>query len=230
MRHVRHSLGPADRKEGDLVARIEWNKDGERFFETGISQGVLYPLVSAGVPWNGIVSVTESSEGGEITPLYFEGVKYQDIVASEDFEATIDAYSSPAKFAEFDGYKILAKGLFAAQQIRKTFGLAYKTLKGNDLVASEYGYKLHIVYNCTAAPASRSYQTIGRDVSPSPRSWSVHTVPPVSSTFKPTAHIVVDSNLSDPTRLAQLEAVLYGDSGTSARQPTIAEVVDILTA
>lgn len=205
--------------------RIEWNKAGERFFETGVDRGVLYPRFGAGVPWNGLTSVSESSSGGDLEPLYYDGVKYLDMPSAEDFSATLDAYSAPAEFAASDGQKALSPGLFATQQPRQTFGLCYRTLKGNDLVGAELGYKIHLVYNCTAAPSTKNNVTIGANVTPSTRSWQISTVPPPATNFRPTAHIVMDSNLLGDSAMEAVEDLLYGQDGVDARLPTIAEIV-----
>lgn len=210
------------------MSRIEWNLPGKRFFEAGVSQGVLYPRVGAGVPWNGLVSVTESPTGGEVEPLYYDGVKYLDVVAGEDFQATLEAYSAPAEFGVSDGQKAISPGLFVTQQPRKTFGLSYCTLIGNDLVGQEYGYKLHIVYNCTAGVAQRTYKTIDSKVDPDTRSWTIYTVPPPASTYRPTAHIVLDSTLVDPYAMQQIEGMLYGHDGADPYLPTIAQIVSAL--
>lgn len=210
------------------MSRIEWNKPGERFFEAGVDRGVLYPRLGPGVPWNGLTAVSESSTGGDMEALYFDGIKYLDIAAAEDFSCQIDAYSAPPQFAVSDGQKQLSPGLFVSQQPRKTFGFCYRTLKGNDLVGEEYGYKLHIVYNCTAAPATKNNVTIGASVTPGTRSWNVSTVPPPASTFKPTAHIVLDSNLIEPFAMQQVEALLYGHDGADAYLPTVAEIIATL--
>ena len=203
------------------MSRIEWNKSGERFFEAGVDRGVLYPRFGSGVPWNGLTAINESSAGGDSESFYFDGVKYLDMVANEDFVATLDAYSSPRQFDACDGAKQISPGLLVTGQRREQFGLCYRTLIGNDLQGEDYGYKLHIVYNCTASPASRTNQTIAGTPNPGTRSWSINTVPPPSSTFRPTAHLVVDSTLVDPYLMADLESVLYGrDGGTN--QPTIA--------
>lgn len=210
------------------MSRIEWNRPGERYFEAGVDRGVLYPRVGPGVPWNGLTSVNENPSGGDMESLYFDGVKYLDIVASEDFQANIDAFSAPREFAASDGQKAISPGLFVSQQPRKTFGLCYRTLKGNDLVGTQYGYKLHIVYNCTAAPSSQNNVTIGANVTPGTRSWTIYTVPPPASTFKPTAHIVLDSTLIDPYAMEQVEAILYGHDGGAPYLPTVAELVATL--
>lgn len=216
------------------MSRIDWNKAGERRFETGIDRGVLYPRLGPGVPWNGLVAVNENTSGGEMESLYFDGVKYLDIASGEDFQATVEAYSAPVQFAPSDGQKYLAPGLSVTQQPRKSFGLCYRTLIGNDLVGVEYGYKLHIVYNCTASPAARSNKTLAENPSPETRSWTINTVPPPANTFRPTAHLVVDSTLIDPYLMADLETLLYGRDATSelpaiaAYLPTVAEIVLLL--
>lgn len=210
------------------MSRIEWNKVGQRFFETGIDQVVLFPPFGPGVPWNGVTAVSENTSGGDLEALYFDGVKYLDVAAAEDFSATLDAYASPAEFGPCDGRKQLSPGLFVTQQPRKTFGLCYRTLIGNDLVGTEHGYKLHLVYNCTAAPSGRSHVTIGDNVTPGTRTWNISTVPPPASTFKPTAHLVLDSTLIEPYALEQVEALLYGHDGADAYLPTVAQIVATL--
>ena len=211
------------------MARIEWNKSGERFFETGVDRGVLYPRVGPGVPWNGLTAVNEESSGGDLEPLYYDGVKYMDAVSAEDFGATIEAYSAPLAFAPSDGMKQLAPGMFATNQRRETFGFSYRTLRGNELVGTEYGYKIHIVYNATATPGARNNATIAERPTISTRSWSIVTVPPRANTFKPTAHIVLDSTLIAASKLAAVENVLYGTSSENPRLPSIGDIVSILS-
>lgn len=217
------------------MSRIEWNKAGERFFEAGVNQGVLYPPTGQGVPWNGLVAVNENSSGGELESLYFDGVKYLDILSAEDFQASIEAYSAPRAFDPCDGIKTLSPGLFATQQPRKTFGLSYKTLIGNDLVGEDYGYKLHVVYNCTATPAPRNSKTLAASISPDTRVWGIYTVPPPAETYRPTAHLVIDSTLVDPYLMENLETLLYGRDAASgvaevqASLPTVEEIILILS-
>ena len=217
------------------MSRIEWTKPGERFFEAGVDQVVLYPPVGQGVPWNGVVAIGESSSGGELQSLYFDGTKYLDIAAAEDFQASLEAFSAPREFDTCDGVKALSPGLFATQQPRKTFGLSYRTLIGNDLVGPEYGYKLHIVYNITASPAPRASKTLSDRPAPETRAWGLYTVPPPASTFRPTAHLVVDSTLVDPYLMENLETFLYGrDAATdlpavAASLPSVQEIILILS-
>ena len=216
------------------MSRVEWNLPGERFFEAGVDRGVLYPRSGQGVPWNGLISVSENSSGGELEPLYFDGVKYRDLAGNEDFSAQLEAFSAPPEFAAADGMKMLTPGLFVTQQPRQTFGLCYRTLIGNDLKGTEYGYKLHLVYNCTAAPTGKNNQTIAANVVPSSRTWNIDTVPPPSSTFRPTAHLVVDSTLVDPYLMEDLETALYGRDATATQPelmaylPTVQQIVAIL--
>jgi hypothetical protein len=211
------------------MSRLEWNPVGERRFETGVSHGVLFPRTGPGVAWNGLISVSETIAGGEVQSLYFDGVKYLDIIANEDFQATLEAYSSPREFAACDGSKSLSPGLFATQQPRKTFGLSYRTLVGNDLEGIDYGYKLHIVYNCVASPAGRTNKTVSGSVpDPAARSWTINAVPPEASTYKPTAHFVIDSTLVNRFMLEDLESYLYGREGQEPQLPSQSEVINML--
>lgn len=217
------------------MSRVEWGVPGERLFETGVDRGVLYPPALPGVPWNGLVTVTESNSGAELEPLYFDGVKYMDLPAAEDFEASLEAFSAPPEFDACQGYKQLSPGLFATNQPPKTFGLCYRTRIGNDLVGEEYGYKLHLVYNITASSSDRANTTIAGALSPDRRSWQLSTVPMPATTFRPTAHLVVDSTKVDPYLMEDLETVLYGRDATESstaltpRLPTVEQIMLILS-
>lgn len=208
------------------MAQLVWGTVGERFYETGVDRGVLYPKYTPGVAWSGLISVDESSEGGDVEPFHFDGIKYLDFVASEDFQATVEAFSAPAEFSVSDGHKALSPGLFATQQPRLTFGMSYRTLIGNDIDGVDYGYKLHLVYNATAGPSSNKRQTMSGSVSPEVKQWTIYTVPPLSLTYKPTAHIVVDSTLASPSKLSTLENTLYGVYG-DPELPTQAEIISM---
>lgn len=217
------------------MTRVEWNRPGEKYFEAGVDRGVLYPRTGKAVAWNGLVSVSENVSGGEMDSLHFDGMKYLDIASGEDFQATIEAFGAPEAFNASDGIKAISPGLYVTQQPRKTFGFSYRTLKGNDLQGPEYGYKLHIVYNCTAGPSPRSHKTVANNVAAETRSWTVYTVPPPATTFRPTAHLVIDSTKVDPYLMANLETVLYGRDETpelpaiQAYLPTIQEIILILS-
>lgn len=211
------------------MTKIIWNDTGERFYETGVDRGVFYPSVGNGVPWNGLVSVMEGMDGGEPEPLYFDGIKYLDVLSGEDFKATIEAYSSPPEFAVCDGTVSLTAGLYVTHQPRVGFGFAYRTLIGNDVDGVDHGYKLHLVYNALATPASRTNQTLAKTAFAPTLKWDITTVPVYSATNKPTAHLIVDSRTAVPSMLADLENHLYGTPTSNPRLPTQAEVVSILS-
>jgi hypothetical protein len=201
------------------MSKIVWDKTGERFYETGVKNGVLYPLDSNGtypngVAWNGLTAVTESPSGAEATALYADDIKYLNLMSAEEFGATIEAYTYPDEFAECDGSATLAKGVAIGQQTRKTFGLCYRTTLGNDAQGNDYGYKLHIIYGALAAPSEKAYATINDSPEAITFSWEVTTTPVSVDNFKPTASLVIDSTKADKTKLAALEEILYGKDGT----------------
>lgn len=217
------------------MPKLTWDNTGERIFETGVKQGVLYPIQSdgkytKGVAWNGLTAVTESPSGAEATALYADDIKYLNLLSNEEFGATIEAYTYPDEFAECDGSAELATGVMIGQQKRKTFGLCYRTTIGNDVEGNDYGYKLHLVYGCLAAPSEKGYSTINDNPDAITFSWEVSTTPVNVEGFKPTSQITIDSTKADPTKLAALEAVLYGGAETEAKLPLPDEVATLMSA
>ena len=217
------------------MAKLTWDNTGERIFETGVKQGVLYPIQSdgkytKGVAWNGLTAVTESPSGAEATALYADDIKYLNLLSNEEFGATIEAYTYPDEFAECDGSAELATGVMIGQQKRKTFGLCYRTTIGNDVEGNDYGYKLHLVYGCLAAPSEKGYSTINDNPDAITFSWEVSTTPVNVEGFKPTSQITIDSTKADPSKLAALEAVLYGGAETEAKLPLPDEVAALMSA
>ena len=202
------------------MSKIVWDKTGERFYETGVKQGVLYPIGTngtypKGVAWNGLTAVTESPSGAEPTPLYADNIKYLNLMSNEEFSATIEAYTYPEEFGQCDGSASLATGVNIGQQSRKTFGLCYRTTLGNDTDGNDYGYKLHIIYGALAAPSEKAYATINDSPEAITFSWEVTTTPVAVTGFKPTSHIEIDSTKADKSKLEALEAILYGKDPTS---------------
>lgn len=200
------------------MSRLTWDNNGERLYETGVKQGVLYPIqtdgsYSKGVAWNGLTAVTESPSGAEATALYADDIKYLNLISNEEFGATIEAYTYPDEFAECDGSAALVDGVTLGQQNRKTFGLCYRTSLGNDVDGNDYGYKLHLVYGCLAAPSEKAYATINDSPEAITFSWEISTTPVNVAGFKPTSQITIDSTKADKTKLAALEDVLYGKDG-----------------
>lgn len=207
------------------MSKIVWDKTGERYYETGVKNGVLYiptgGVYSKGVAWNGLTAVTESPSGAEATPLYADDIKYLNLMSNEEFGATIEAYTYPDEFAECDGSASIATGVMIGQQTRKTFGLSYRTALGNDTVGNDYGYKLHLIYGALAAPSEKGYATINDSPEAITFSWEVTTTPVSVTGFKPTASITIDSTKADPTKLAALEKILYGSDDSPATEPRL---------
>lgn len=202
------------------MSKIVWDTVGERYYETGVKNGVLYPvqtggLYNKGVAWNGLTAVTESPSGAEATALYADDIKYLNLLSNEEFGATIEAYTYPDEFAECDGSAALAAGVMIGQQKRKTFGLCYRTAVGNDVDGSDHGYKLHLVYGCLAAPSERAYATINDSPEAITFSWEISTTPVNVKGFKPTSQITIDSTKVDTAKLTSLEEILYGKDGAS---------------
>jgi hypothetical protein len=213
--------------------RLTWDDAGKRLYETGVKQGVFYPqddngAYPKGVAWNGLTAVTESPEGAEPTPLYADDIKYLNLLSAEEFKATVEAYTYPDEFAECDGSGSLVEGVTIGQQDRKTFGLSYRTSLGNDVKGNEYGYKLHIVYGCLAAPSEKAYATVNDSPEAITFSWEVSTTPVNVTGFKPTASLVLDSVKLGAAKMKAIEDVLYGSSAAEARLPLPDEIKSII--
>ena len=202
------------------MAKLTWDDTGKRFYETGVDQGVLYVRDSngaypLGVPWNGLINVTESPEGAEPNAQYADNMKYVNIQSTEEFKATIEAFTYPEEFAECDGSAQPKPGAFIGQQERKTFGLVYRTKIGNDLT-QEAGYKLHIVWGAVAAPSEKAYATINDSPEPTTFSWEITTTPVNVTGYLPTSTMTLDSIELGSVKMAAIEAKLFGDATNAA--------------
>lgn len=211
------------------MAKIVWDKVGERFYETGVRNGVLYNRGAdgkyiKGVAWNGLISVTKSPSGGEANPFFADDFKYLNIAGAEDFGATIEAYTYPPEFNACMGLKEIAPGIVIGQQARETFGFCYRTTIGNDVEGEAHGYKLHLVYGCLAAPSEETANTINESPEPATFSWEISTTPVPVEGFKPTSILEIDSRTTDKDKLAALEALLYGTEEKEATLPLPDEV------
>ena len=215
------------------MSKLTWDASGERLYETGVKQGVLYVMdnnvYGNGVAWNGLTAITESPSGAESTPLYADDIKYLDLRSTEEFGATIEAYTYPDEFAACDGSASLADGVSIGQQARKMFGLCYRTTVGNDTDGTDHGYKLHLIYGATASPSEKAYETINDSPEAITFSWEITTTPVSVTGFKPTASITIDSTKADLTCLAALEEKLYGGESTEPTLPLPDEVKTIMT-
>lgn len=215
------------------MSKLVWDQTGERLYETGVKMGVLYPQSAdgaypKGVAWNGITAVTESPSGAEATPLYANDIKYLNLISTEEFGASIEAYTYPDEFAECDGSATIATGVYIGQQARKAFGLCYRTAIGNDVDMNEHGYKLHIIYGALAAPSEKAYSTINDSPEAITFSWEITTTPVNVTGFKPTASVTIDSTKVDAGKLAALEAILYGSDDEEARLPLPDEIATLM--
>lgn len=217
------------------MARLTWDNTGERLYETGVDHGVLYipdgnGAYSDGVAWNGLTTVTESPSGAEATALYADNIKYLDLRSAEEFGATIEAFTYPDEFQQFDGVASPSAGVHVGQQGRSTFGFCYRTDLGNDVDGSDHGYKLHLIYGATAAPSEKAYATINDSPEAITFSWEIATTPVAAGgSLKPTAQITIDSTKVDAGDLATLEDLLYGQSG-APQMPLPADVIAVFAA
>lgn len=221
--------------------KIVWDQVGERLYETGVSKGVLYPMkngaYSAGVPWNGLTAVNETPSGAEPTALYADDIKYLNIMSTEEYAATIEAYMYPNEFEECDGSKSIAPGVVIGQQNRTAFGLSYVTKIGNDTDGSDHGYKIHLVYGCLASPSEKGHSTVNESLEAMTLSWSISTTPvevPIvvdgKKTFKPTSTVVIDSTKVKAEELTKLEGILYGSESADPKLPLPEELATIFTS
>lgn len=220
------------------MAKITWDENGTRLYETGTRKGVLYPKIASGlqagnygtgVPWNGLTAVTESPSGAEETKLYADDIKYLSLFSAEELGGTIEAYTYPDEFAQCDGSAEIATGVMAGQQSRIGFGLCYRTVLGNDTEGENYGYKLHIIYGAMASPSDKSYATINDNPEAITFSWEYTTTPvAINDDYKPTALIVIDSTKVDAAKLETLENILYGTVSDEPKLPLPAEIIEIM--
>lgn len=215
------------------MARLIWDEVGQRFFETGVKNGVLYVqdndgTYKNGVVWNGLTAVTESPSGAEETPLYADDVKYLTLRSAEEFGATIEAYTYPVEFEQCDGSASIAEGITIGQQARRAFGLCYRTSVGNDIQGQNYSYKLHLIYGCTVAPSEKSYSTINDNPEAITFSWELSTVPVPVDGFSPTASLVIDASKVDEEKMQLLENALFGDDQNEAKILLPNEILDLI--
>lgn len=216
------------------MAKLAWDKTGERRFETGVDHGVLYipnnlGQYNNGYAWNGLTGVTESPSGAESNPQYADNIKYLNLQSAEQFGATIEAFTYPEEFEQCDGSASPQQGISVGQQGRRTFGLAYRTRVGNDLLGTDYGYKIHLIYGANASPSERAYSTVNDSPEAINFSWELATSPVEVGTvsgvsYKPTASVTIDSTKVDASALADLEDILYGTASTDPRLPQPSEV------
>ena len=214
------------------MSKLIWDEDEKRTYETGVSKGVLYPVqddgkYSLGVAWNGLTAVTESPSGAEATPMYADNIKYLNLISAEEFGATVEAYTYPQEFEACDGSAEIQPGVCIGQHDRKKFGMAYRTVLGNNEKGNSYGYKVHLIYGATAAPSEKAYNTINDSPEVITFSWELSTTPVSVENMKPTASVTIDSTKVPKEKLEILEAILYGSESENPRLPLPDEIAEI---
>lgn len=210
------------------MTKLVWDQVGSRKFETGCDRGVLYLPNGSAVPWNGLTSVDEDLSAVTVSEYYLDGVKYLNDRSLGDFAGTINAFTYPDEFRQFDGMGEISSGMFASDQpVTEKFGLSYRTRIGNDELGTEYGYKIHLLYNLTSKPANKTFSSISDKSNPIDLSWSISGVPIPITGFRPTCHIVVDSTRVHPGIMTSLENILYGTSSTAPSLPDAATLISL---
>ena len=220
------------------MVKLAWDTVGDKTYETGTSKGVLFVqdpktgAYGAGVPWNGLMGVTQSPDGAEPTPLYADNIKYLEMTSLENFKGSIEAYTYPDEFAECDGSKEAAPGLFVGQQTRSQFGMAYSTIVGNDTLGEAYGEKIHIIYAAKVGPSERAHKTINDSPEAMTFSWDFSTTPQQITVagFKPSAYVCVDSTKIAAAKFKAIQDLLYGTASEESDLPTIDELITLVTA
>lgn len=217
------------------MSKLEWDKIGNRCYEAGVDKVVLYLLkysrYQEGKPWNGVISTNENPSGGEPSAFYADNRKYLNLISSEEFGLSIEAYDYPGEFKECLGEAMIAEGVYISQQKRHHFGLVYRTLIGNDIDDVDYGYKLNIVFDCLAIPSESAHETIGESTEPMTHSWEISTMPQELEGYKPTAKLTLVSKDFEKAGLVNvlhyLEGILFGTDTTNARMPKIPEILEV---
>lgn len=227
------NINLTNRKGKQSMSKLKWDQIGERLYETGVDHGVLYPQKDGaypeGVAWNGLTNITESPSGAEDNPLYADNMKYLNLKSAEEFGATVECYTYPKEWAACNGESELAAGVTLGQQRRNTFGLSYRTKIGNDTDGEDHGFKIHLVYGCSAAPSEKAYSTVNDSPEAITFSYEVTTTPVNVSgkdasgkPFKPVSCVTIDSTLVSAEAMERLEAILYGQDAVEGETPVAA--------
>jgi hypothetical protein len=212
------------------MTKLLWDSTGEHFYEIGIDRGVLYPPSGAAVPWNGITSVDEDFGDWTSDPVYFDGAKLIQFPGFGDFAGTLTAFTYPDEFVPFEGTTVVKTGVQLDNQNHKSFGLSYRTRIGNDVSGENLGYKIHILYNLTAALSDTTFESQSDSASAIDFSWNLTSRPETPPGYLPTAHVIIDSRYIDATMLSNLEDILYGSAGGSASLPSLSSLISTVTA
>lgn len=216
------------------MAQLVWDETGKRVYETGVDRGVLYipdpqGVYTNGVAWNGLTSVSETPSGAEPNAQYADNIKYLNLFSAEEFGGTIEAFTYPDEFNQFDGLAVPSPGLTIGQQRRKSFGLSYRSKVGNDVDGDDHGYKLHLIYGAMASPSEKAYNTVSDSPEAITFSWEISTTPVSVPGMSPTSIITINSTTADATILAALEQILYGSEGVDPALPLPGTIVTMFS-
>lgn len=210
------------------MTRLSWSNLTDRLYETGLDRGVLYPKNGPAVPWNGLTGVDENS-GDAAVAYYVDGRPVLYLPKPKEFTATLKALTYPDEFSAMMGVAEATAGMYLDSQLGDAFDLSYRTLIGNGVDGTAFGYKIHLIYNASVSPAAISYETLSNDINPTQFAWDIQAVPVPVSGYRPTAHVIIDTRHIDSAKLADLEAILYGDDTLSPSMPDPQVVFDTLT-
>jgi hypothetical protein len=212
------------------MTKLTWDIASAKFFETGIDRGVLYLPDNTGISWNGLTGFNQGFDDNESNPLYFDGGKYMDDSFIGAFGGTLTAYTYPDEFVYFVGRNEPRTGWFVDNQGNQTFGLAFRTIVGNDVSSTDYAYRIHILYNLMAVPSETVFETLSDTLSPIEFEWTIFSTPEQVTGYTATSHVIIDSRYISSTVLSSIEDKLYGTSTTPPTLPTIDELITIVNA
>lgn len=209
------------------MTALEWDKVGDRRYETGIDRGVLFLPNGSAVPWNGLTAVTENV-GREVKSYYLDGIKYLDHYVPGSYSAKMSAFTYPDELETLLGVPEYASGVFLHDQRAKLFSLSYRTLIANDVDGTDHGYKVHIIYNILAIPSDNEMSSISDSTDVKPFEWNLTATPNVMLGIRPTAHISLDSRRIAPDLLTAIELLLYGSADDDPYLPPFTDLLTVV--
>jgi hypothetical protein len=213
----------------------EWGQKNRVSHRAGIDRGMLYMSSNAsgypnlntyGMAWDGLVSVTESPLGGEVTPVYYDGIKFTDWRSTPDFSGVIEAFGFPdvstyinpngAKMATTNGGyetingQFIQNGMVFDKQRPIFFDMSWRSFKRFSNGTQQED--VHLLYNVLAGPGEEVYGTIGEETEPALISWPITATPPENHLYDitPTAHFVIRVSELSLANRQTIERMLYG--------------------
>jgi hypothetical protein len=205
------------------MTKLSWDQSGINNYEGGLDRGVIYSPDGRVSAWSGLVSVTENFNNTS-TPIYFDGQKISDFTTPGAFSGTIKAITYPDILNGLTGFDLLKPGIYVDSQRPKTFGLSYRTKVGDT-----DGYKIHIIYNVTAIPDDRNYESSNTNASIVDFSWQITSVPEEIDGYLPTSHFIIDSRAVTSLLLERIETILYGGVTPNPYLPSFAELITLIS-